>query len=59
MLCCSQRLRPLAAASCGLRADTQHICVGIDGELGGSQQQQLTRMVAFSIVRLAVLGEWL
>ena len=51
MLCCSQRLRPLAAASCGLRADTQHICFGIDGELRGSQQQQL--------MRLAVLGEWL
>ena len=27
-------LRPWAAASFGLRADTQHICVGIDGNLG-------------------------
>ena len=27
MLCCSQCLCHLAAASCGLRADTQHICL--------------------------------
>ena len=59
MLCCSQRLRPVAAACCGLRAETQHTCVGIDGKLGGSQQQQLTCMVAFSTVHMVVLGEWL
>ena len=60
MLCCSQRLRrlrPLAMASFGLCTDTQHTCVGIDGKLGGSLQQQLIAWLHFPL-RLAVLGEW-
>ena len=37
--CCSQRLRRLATASFGLCTDTQHICVGIDGELSGKKKE--------------------